>query len=271
MKFYNFYLFILGFIITFNSIFAASTEAKHTNQSTEFDDSQVLWYEQPAAEWIEALPIGNGHFGAMIFGDPTHERIQLNEDSLWPADDNWGLAEGDPEDLERVRQFLIEGNNVQADSLFVEKFLNKGVTRSHQTMGDLYIDFDTESYENYRRWLNLENAVFESEFTVNGDKIHQRAIASHPHDGIFIEYSTTSDEGLSATITMSRPDDQGHQTAHTFLEEQALVMQGEITQYGGEFKGQERPITHGVKFDTRLKVDHTGGEVLYHDDSIEFK
>ena len=166
---------------------------------------------------------------------------------------------------------MIEGKNVQADSLFVDKFLNKSVTRSHQTMGDLFIDFEVESYSDYRRWLNLENATFQSEFTVNGNTVTQRAIASHPHDGIFIEYTTSSEEGLSATITMNRPEDQGHQTATTFVEDQVLVMQGEITQYGGQFKGEERPITHGVKFDTRFKVDHTGGNVIYNDDSIELK
>lgn len=263
-------LLTIGFFFTFANAFASSVEVRD-NQDTTFDDSQVLWYEQPAEEWLEALPIGNGRFGAMIFGDPTNEHLQLNEDSLWPADDSWGLADGDPEDLERVRQLLKEGKNGQADSLFVDKFLNKSVTRSHQTMGDLYIDFKTENYNNYRRWLNLKTAVFESEFTVDGNSVHQRVIASRPDDGIFIEYTTTSDEGLSAIISMSRPDDHGHQTATTFVEDEALVMQGEITQYDGQFKGEERPITHGVKFDTRLKVDHTGGDIIYNEDSIELR
>jgi alpha-L-fucosidase 2 len=265
------FLFILGFFFTYTSANASAVELNLKNQNKEFDDSQVLWYKEPADEWLEALPIGNGRFGAMIFGDPSTEHLQLNEDSLWPADDDWGLAEGDPKDLERVRQLLKEGKNVQADSLFVDKFLNKSVTRSHQTMGDLLIDFDIENYENYKRWLNLETAVFESAFTVDGARVHQRVIASHPDDGIFIEYSTNSDMGLSATISMSRPDDHGHQTATTFVEDQALILRGEITQYGGQFKGEERPITNGVKFDTRLKVDHTGGEVIYNEDSVELK
>jgi len=266
MKIKNFLFLFSGFLFTCNIVCAVDVQ---TDQSSEFDDSHVLWYEQPAEEWIEALPIGNGRFGAMIFGNPTNERIQLNEDSLWPADDNWGLADGGPEDLEKVRQLLLDGNNVEADSLFVDKFLNKNIVRSHQTMGDLFIDFEIDSSSNYRRWLNLETAVVESEFTVDGNSVNQRAIASHPHDGIFIEYSTDSDDGLSATISMNRPDDHGHQTATTIVENETLVMQGEVTQHGGEFKGEERPITHGVKFDTRLKVHHTGGEVMYHEDSIE--
>lgn len=265
------FLIILGFLFTLLSVHTSSAQAYQENERPEFDDSRVLWYEQPAKEWLDALPIGNGRFGAMIFGDPSNEHLQLNDDSLWPGDDNWGLSEGDPEDLGKVRQLLKEGKNVQADSLFVDKFLNKNVVRSHQTMGDLFIDLEIDSYDNYRRWLNLENALFESEFTVDGEIVHQRVIASHPDDGIFIEYTTTSPEGLSATISMSRPEDHGHQTATTFVENQALVLQGEITQYGGEFKGEERPITHGVKFDTRLKVNHTGGKVLYNEDSIEFK
>lgn len=264
-------LIIPLFFSTSTHTFASSQRIMGNDPSSSFDDSQVLWYTQPAKEWIEALPIGNGRFGAMVFGDPTNERIQLNEDSLWPAENGWGLAEGTPEDLERVRQLLIGGNHVQADSLFVEKFLNKSVTRSHQTMGDLFIDFEIDNFGNYKRWLDLEKAVVQSQYTVNGNIVNQRAIASKPNDGIFIEYTTSSENGFSGTITMSRPEDHGHPTATTFTENETLVMQGEITQYGGQFKGKEDPITHGVKFDTRLTVKHTGGEVIFHENAIELK
>jgi alpha-L-fucosidase 2 len=63
--------------------------------------SQKLWYDKPAEQWIEALPAGNGRMGAMVFGDPVNERIQLNEDSLWPGGPDWAdKNSGTPEDLE---------------------------------------------------------------------------------------------------------------------------------------------------------------------------
>jgi alpha-L-fucosidase 2 len=247
-----------------------SIAAGQDDHSRSLDDSQVLWYQQPAKEWIEALPVGNGRFGAMIYGNPINEHLQLNEDSLWPADDNWGIAEGTPEDLENVRKLLMDGYHTEADSLFVDKFLNKSVIRSHQTMGDLFIDFDAKSYQHYRRWLNLEDAVFKSEFTIHGSAVTQTVFASKPHDGIFMEYSARSGEGLSGSIRLSRPEDRGHPTATSFVEGEVLVMQGEITQYGGQFKGEERPITNGVKFDTRIAADHTGGELTFTENTIEF-
>lgn len=235
------------------------------------DDSSVLWYKQPAEEWMEALPVGNGRFGAMIFGDPNKERLQLNEDSLWPAADGWDNPDGTPEDLAKVRQLIMEGKNVEADAMFVDKFLTKGVTKSHQTMGDLWIDFDVQEYTNYKRSLNLKTAVFEASYRLNNQEVTQKVFSSHPDDGVFIQYKTEGSEGLSGKITMTRPEDEGHQTARSFVENNTLVMQGEITQYGGHFKGEKRPVTHGVKFDTRLKVEHLGGEIIYHKNAIELK
>lgn len=235
------------------------------------DDSSVLWYKQPATEWIEALPVGNGRFGAMVFGDPNKERLQLNEDSLWPAEDGWDNPDGTPEDLAQVRQLIMDGENVKADALFVEKFLTKGVTKSHQTMGDLWIDFGSGEYSNYKRSLDLRTATFDAFYEMGGSNIHQRVITSNPDNGIFMEYTAEGGNGLSATITMTRPDDQGHKTATSFVEGDLLVMQGEITQHGGQFKGKATPVLHGVKFDTRVKVKNEGGEVIYHDDAIELK
>ena len=70
------------------------------------DLSKAFWYDQPAEEWVEALPIGNGHLGAMIFGKPSLEHMQLNEDSMWPGSASWGNPSGTPEDLEKLRQLL---------------------------------------------------------------------------------------------------------------------------------------------------------------------
>src|SRR5690606_34876022 len=85
--------------------------------------NSILWYNQPAEKWEDALPIGNGRLGAMVFGIPGKERIQLNEDSMWPGGpDDWGLADGTPADLAQIREYLIAGDHQKADSLLVLKF-----------------------------------------------------------------------------------------------------------------------------------------------------
>lgn len=256
------------------SLFLSACSSKQTSPGIKVaqpDDSSVLWYRQPAKEWIEALPLGNGRFGAMVFGAPNRERLQLNDDSLWPAEDGWDNPDGTPEDLAKVRQLIIEGENVKADALFVEKFLTKSVTKSHQTMGDLWIDFGSNEYSNYTRSLDLRTALFESSYKLGNSSIRQQVFTSHPDDGIFMRYTAEGEEGISAVITMTRPEDEGHATAISFVEDNTLVMQGEVTQHGGQFKGKATPVLHGVKFDTRVKLRHEGGEVIYHDASIELK
>lgn len=105
--------------------------------TTNLFAQKKLWYKQPAEVWEEALPIGNGRLGGMVFGNTTTERIQLNEDSLWPGGySDWGLSKGTPEDLEQVREYLRNGENKKADELFVSKFSRKSMHRSQQTLGD---------------------------------------------------------------------------------------------------------------------------------------
>lgn len=73
-----------------------------TNQEEDYTN-HILWYDQPAKEWEEALPLGNGRLGVMVFGKTSSERIQLNDDSLWPGDHNWNEPGGNKEDLKRIR------------------------------------------------------------------------------------------------------------------------------------------------------------------------
>lgn len=233
--------------------------------------TQTIWYNQPASEWLEALPVGNGHLGAMVFSNPNTEQIQLNEDSLWPAENDWGLSEGNPEDLKEIRKQLLAGNNKKADEIFVEKFLTKDIKRSHQTMGNLYINFEDGQVSDYSRELNLQNAVVTANYKVDNTNIEQQVFASNPDDVLIINYKAKGGKGLNAKLTMDRPKDHGHQTAQSFVEGDQLVLQGETTQYGAVFKGKKDPITSGVKFDCRLKVDHKGGEVNYLDKAIELK
>ena len=87
--------------------------------------NQTIWFTSPAKEWQEALPLGNGRLGMMVFGDPKKERIQLNDDSLWPKDLGWTHPKGGPEDLKKIREALDNGDPETADRLLVEKFSNK--------------------------------------------------------------------------------------------------------------------------------------------------
>ncbi|MBX2843243.1 MAG: glycoside hydrolase family 95 protein [Flammeovirgaceae bacterium] len=233
----------------------------------------ILWYKQPAADWNEALPLGNGKLGVMVFGNTSSERIQLNDDSMWPADINdWDEPEGNKEDLEEIRKLLFEGNNPEADKLFVEKFSQKGVVRSHQTLGDLFIDFDHDNVSEYKRELNIDKAISTVSYKSNGKLITEKVFVSHPDKAIIIELTSAADEGLNGKIRLSRPEDQGEPTATSFTtDDNLLIMQGEVTQRNGKFNSEPFPILNGVKFETRLKIKNNGGEVEKGENFLELK
>ena len=233
----------------------------------------LLWYNQPAKNWNEALPLGNGKLGVMVFGNTSIERIQLNDDSMWPNESaDWNEPEGNKKDLEKIRTLLFAGNNEEADSLFVEKFSRKGVIRSHQTLGDLFIDLDHQNITDYKRELNISTASSKISYKSNGFLITEQVFVSHPHKAIIIKLTSDAPEGLNAKIRLSRPQDNGFATAKSFTtDNNFLLMQGEVTQRGGKFDSEPAPILGGVKFETSLKINNEGGVVQKGKDYLELK
>ena len=239
----------------------------------EMPKENILWYNQPAQSWNEALPLGNGKLGVMVFGKTSGERIQLNDDSMWPAGvTDWDEPEGNKNDLEKIRALLFEGNNEEADKLFVDKFSRKSIVRSHQTLGDLFIDFDHQNISDYQRELNISNATSTVSYKSNGSLITEQVFVSHPHKAIIIELISEAPEGLNAKLRLSRPKDNGFETAKTFTtDDNHLLMQGEVTQRGGKFNSKPFPILEGVKFETSLKINNQGGIVQRGQDYLELK
>jgi len=237
------------------------------------NEKDVLWYKHPAKDWNEALPLGNGKLGVMVFGNTSSERIQLNDDSMWPANSSdWNEPEGDKEDLDNIRKLLFEGKNDEADQLFVEKFSRKTILRSHQTMGDLFLDFNNTDITDYRRELDISRAVATISYKSGGDLISEKVFVSHPHKAVVIQLSSENKEGLNAKIRLSRPEDNGHQTAKTFTgKNDLLIMQGEVTQHNGSFNSEPFPLLVGIKFETCLKVTNEGGKLHVGKDFLELK
>ena len=225
--------------------------------------SDILWYSQPATKWMEALPVGNGRLGAMVFGNPNHERIQLNEDSMWPGAADWEDFKGNSKDLEEIRRLIKNGNIQEADKLIVEKFSFKSIVRSHQTMGDLFINFhQKKEVENYKRSLNLDDALASVSYTSNGDTYFQKVFASAADDVLVIELSTTASEGLNLNLKLDRPLDSGHKTVTiSNPSDSEISMLGMVTQFGGMKNSKPFPIDYGVQFETRLKIKNDSGTI----------
>ena len=235
----------------------------------DITNSQLLWYKEAAAVWEEALPLGNGRIGAMVFGDPHTERIQLNDDSLWPNDLGWDHPSGTPDDLAQIRSLLIKGDIQTVDSLLVEKFSRKTVVRSHQTLGDLSIKLNHNKISDYKRTLNLNEAVAAVTYKSDGYKVTQSAFVSAPDQVIVIKLKSSHPNGLSGNIQLQRPKDEGIPTAKTYTAEGMLIMDGEVTQRKGAFDSKPNPILEGVQFQTIVKPNHQGGTVTTVEDGLE--
>jgi alpha-L-fucosidase 2 len=190
-------------------------------------DSPTLWYERPAAEWNAALPVGNGRLGAMVFGGVAEERIQLNVDSLWAGSPLDRERDVNPDDLERARRLWFEGHVVEAQRIMQDQFMSERLIRSHQTLGDLFVDIGTPSYIDYRRLLDLRDGVTRTEWTADGQRSQREVFASTPHDVIVVRL-----EGPSASafeLRLTRPELRGGSIEH---QGDRIVMTGRAVNEG---------------------------------------
>ena len=242
--------------------------------------STKLWYQQPAdasamddpngwkddAEWLKALPLGNGAFGAMVFGDVNMERIQLNEESMWSGSQD----EGDNPDAYpaqvKIRSLLTQGKYKEATALTKETQICIGKGTGHgngatvpfgsfQTLGDLWIDFERQSsYENYRRELNLDDAVVKVSYTQD-DVNYMREIFVSQVDQVMVIKLTADKSGMiSFKSSLSRPEKFQSTTA-----DDQLIMQGALSDgRGGD----------GLEYMVRLSAVNKNGTVRYANDKL---
>jgi alpha-L-fucosidase 2 len=219
-----------------------------------------LWYRQPARKWVEALPVGNGRLGAMVFGGVPEERLQLNEDSLWsgaPQDaDNPEALIALPE----IRRLLSAGRYPEADKLAVQKLVCRGAGSGHgsgarvpfgcyQTLGDLKLSFDHPSpIQNYQRELDLDTAVATVRYTDGDATFIRHVFASHPHRALVIRLECDRPGRLGFTVSLTRPEYAATQAVGT----RELLLAGQM--YNGTAPA-------GMKFAARLRVIPEGGAV----------
>ena len=144
-------LLLIAFLIAHFS-FLISASAQHR-----------LWYDQPAQTWTQALPVGNGVIGGMVFGTPAVEHIQLNEETLWAGQPNNVINPNAKAALPEVRQLIFEGKYKEAQELANAKVMPNAAGQNmgmpYQPFGDLYVAMPGHAdYEDYERWLDIDNS-----------------------------------------------------------------------------------------------------------------
>ncbi|RQO71490.1 glycoside hydrolase [Pedobacter sp. KBW01] len=212
----------------------------------------TLWYKQPAANWYEALPLGNGRLGAMVFGNPEHEVLQLNEESVWAGAK---VNANNPKALQylpEIQKAIFDNRFKQADSLSGLYMLGTPARiRSYQPLGNLEMDFKWEAKpENYTRSLNIQTGMSTTEYSINGNKILQQVLVSAPDNCIYYRIAGNKNALINTAISLSREKDvvvkafpDGH-----------IEMQGQIIDEVNAKGGGNGPAGAHMKFAAEARV-----------------
>ena len=171
-----------------------------------------LWYDTPASQWTDALPLGNGRLGAMVFGTPAQERIQINEETIWGGGPHNNVNYAAKDGLDKIRQALWEGRRSDAQALCDEYISSKSAHgMPYQTAGSLMLDFDgITDFTDYYRELDINRAVALTRFKANGTEYTRECFVSLP-DQVIVMRLTASAKGaitFKASYNLPYRDDR---------------------------------------------------------------
>ena len=209
-----------------------------------------LWYDKPAKQWVEALPVGNGRLAAMVFGDSSQEKLQLNEATFWSGGPSRNDNPDGPKVLDSIRYYLFNGNYKRAQIL-----ADKGLTAktlhgsAFQNIGELILDFkNNNDVKNYYRELDIEKAITTTTFTANGINFKREVFASIPDNVIVIKLSSDKKNALSFSANFNSELKKSARA----IDANTLQMDGLSSTLDG-VQGQ-------VKFNAIAKILNKGGK-----------
>ena len=202
-----------------------------SNRQKNHQISRILFYNQPAHTWNEALPVGNGRLGAMVFSTVPQERVQFNEETLWTGGPHDYSHPGAAEFLDTLRILILQGKTQEAEDLAMENFMSMPLRQeAYQPFGDLYIDFPGhETYTDYQRSLDISKAICRTEYKVNGVTYIREVLASNPDEVIVIKLTASENKALKFGLTLDTPHEDngiycndGQQTLEVEVKESKL-------------------------------------------------
>ena len=250
----------LVLLILLSAMYAASAQASGPHK---------LWYDRPAINWNEAIPIGNGRLGAMVFGNVAAERLQLNEETIWAGRPNNNANPEALEYLPKVRQLVWEGRYKEAQDMatqHVQSNTNHGMP--YQPFGDLYIHFPGHSdYTSYFRELSLDSAMAITRYNVGGVEYRREYIASFSRNTIAIRLTANRKGAITCTATLTSP----HADVDIRSEGKEVALSGTTSNHEGlkgkvTFTGRATATTVGGKLTSKdgvLSITGADEAVIY--------
>ena len=230
-------------------------------------DQKGIWllrYERPAVHWEEALPIGNGSMGAMVFGRVEEERIQFNHDAIWtgqPTDYQHPKA---ADVLPELRRLLFQGKQREAENLAQRRFMSHPLRQcAFQPFGDLMLDFqDHQDPMDYERSLDLETALSRVSYTVHGVHYFREIFASYPDRVIVVRLTADRPGSLTLRVSLTTPHPESRQLK---IAEDILGLRGRVTQTSSN------NVESKIQFEARLKVISEKAHINVTDEGIRIE
>lgn len=222
-----------------------------------------LWYDRPAQTWTQALPVGNGIIGGMVFGTPAAEHIQLNEETLWAGQPNQVLHPEAKAYLPKVRQLIFEGKYKEAETLANEKVMPVGAGKNmgmpYQPFGDLYLSMPGHaSYTHYERLLDLDNARVLVRYQVDGVSYEREVITPLGGHPVITVHLTASEKGkITFTANMTSP----HENVLIGSEKCTVKSEEFATAYLHGVSSKHESLKGKVRFQGRMAIQTVGGKI----------
>lgn len=270
----KFHLLLFSIIIAF-----ASTMQVNAQNS---QNPLKLWYDAPASNWEEALPLGNGRLGAMVFGGIAHEEFQLNEETIWTGSPYNNTNPNAKDSLAKIRQLIFEGKNAEAQKICGPAICStRGNGMAYQTVGSLHLDFDIKGYKTgkdspankdsaalaldkksaYYRDLNISDAIAKTRFTIGGVTYTREAFTSFTDDLIIIRLTASKKGALSFTARYTTPYPEGRYE---------ISRDGDILRLDGMADDHEG-VPSSVQFTSLVRATIKGGKQYGTDNSLVVK
>ncbi|HZL11149.1 MAG TPA: glycoside hydrolase family 95 protein [Prolixibacteraceae bacterium] len=260
-------LIIMGLFVGFIAV--CQDKPVNTNELLK------LWYKQPAKVWVEALPLGNGRLGVMVFGNTDKERLQLNEQTIWGGGPN---RNDNPEALKvlpEVRQLIFDGKNKQAQDLIEKKFRTPRNGMPYQTMGSLFLSFPGhENATNYERELNLENAIATTTYQLDGVIFTRETFASFTDNVVIMRISASKPGAITFKAFYESPLKHNVKKSGNKLVVTGIGSDHEGVKGVAQFENQTMVKTDGGKVsvgDSLISVTGANAATIYISIATNFK
>jgi alpha-L-fucosidase 2 len=257
--------FLLLALSLFSSVYSIAQDqpVSTTDQisSRIFNPSTLLWYDQPARKWEDALPVGNGRLGAMVFGKNKEERIQLNEETYWSGGPYSTVVKGGYQYLKEIQQKVFDGKFLEAHNLFGRQLMGYPVEQQkYQSLGNLHLFFNNQdSVTAYKRWLDLATGIAGVSYEAAGVVYQRETFASAPGQVIVVRLTASKPGSISFTANLRGERNQAHSNYATDYfrmdpyGQDGLILTGKSADYMG--------VEGKLRYEARIKAVNEGGTI----------